>query len=55
MEDSPRNADVIAETPLSLIVMSGPTLKDLERDCPPLARQISRLVEQRRAWLQPVP
>jgi CRP-like cAMP-binding protein len=55
MEDSPRNADVIAKTPLTLMVLTGSTLKDLERDCPPLARRIGRLVEQRRDWLQPVP
>lgn len=55
IDDSPRNADVIARTPLTLMVLSGSALKDLERECPPLARRISRLVEQRRDWLQPVP
>ena len=54
-EGSPRNADVIAETPLRLIVLSGPVLKDLERECPALARRISVAIERRRAWLQPVP
>jgi CRP-like cAMP-binding protein len=53
--DRPRNADVIAETPMRLMVLSGPALKDLERECPELARRISRSVEQRREWLQPVP
>lgn len=52
---SPRTADVIAETPLRLIVLSGPVLKELERECPALARRISGAIEQRRAWLQPVP
>jgi CRP/FNR family cyclic AMP-dependent transcriptional regulator len=55
LEDSPRNADVIATTPLTLLVLSATAVKELERDCPPLARRISRLVEQRRDWLQPVP
>jgi CRP/FNR family cyclic AMP-dependent transcriptional regulator len=56
LEDhAPRNADVIAETPLRLMVLSGPALKELERESPRLARQISRSVEQRREWLQPVP
>jgi len=55
LEDSPRNADVIAKTPLTLMVLTGSALKDLERDCPQVARRISRLVEQRRDWLQPVP
>jgi CRP-like cAMP-binding protein len=54
-EDAPRNADVIAETPLTLMVLSGPALKDLERESPRLARQISRAVMHRRDWLQPVP
>jgi CRP-like cAMP-binding protein len=55
LEGSRRNADVIAETPLRLIVLSGPVLKDLERDCPAFARRLSAAIEQRRAWLQPVP
>ena len=55
LEASARNADVIAETPLKVIVLSGPVLKDLERECPALARRINRVIEQRRAWLQPVP
>ena len=32
LEGSGRSADVIAETPLRLIVLSGPVLKDLERE-----------------------
>jgi CRP-like cAMP-binding protein len=53
--DSRRTADVIAETPLKVMVLSAPVLKDLERECPPLARRLSRAIEQRREWLQPVP
>jgi CRP-like cAMP-binding protein len=55
LEGSARNADVTAETPLRLIVLSGPVLKELERDAPALARRLSGAIEQRRAWLQPVP
>jgi CRP-like cAMP-binding protein len=54
LEDEPRNADVIAETPLTLMVLSGPALKELEREYPRLARKLSRKVEQRRHWLEPV-
>jgi CRP-like cAMP-binding protein len=54
LDASPRNADVIAETPLTLIVLSGPALKELEHDSPKLARKLSRAVEQRRHWLEPV-
>ena len=55
LEDEPRNADVIAETPLRLMVLSGPALKEIEREAPELARRISRSVQQRREWLEPVP
>jgi len=54
IDDAPRNADVIAETPLTLMVLSGPALKELERESPKLARKLSRSVEQRRDWLEPV-
>ena len=55
LENAPRNADVIAETPMTLMVLRGPALKELERDAPALARRLRRSVEQRREWLQPVP
>jgi len=54
-ESEPRNADVIAKTPLRLMVLSGPALKEIEREAPELARRISRAVQQRREWLEPVP
>jgi CRP/FNR family cyclic AMP-dependent transcriptional regulator len=54
LEGAPRNADVIAETPLTLMVLSAPAFKDLEREAPTLARRLSRSVEQRRDWLEPV-
>jgi CRP/FNR family transcriptional regulator, cyclic AMP receptor protein len=54
LEDAPRNADVIAETPLTLIVLSAPAFRELEREAPKLARRLSRSVEERRHWLQPV-
>jgi CRP-like cAMP-binding protein len=55
LEGSPRNADVIAETPLTVMVLRGPALKELERDAPELARRLRRSIEQRREWLEPVP
>jgi CRP-like cAMP-binding protein len=54
VDDAPRNADVIAETPLKLMVLSGQALRELERDAPKLARHLSRSVERRREWLEPV-
>jgi CRP-like cAMP-binding protein len=55
LDDEPRNADVIAETPLTVMVLRGPAFKELERDAPRLARRLRRSVQQRREWLEPVP
>jgi CRP-like cAMP-binding protein len=54
LDDEPRNADVIAETPLTVMVLRGPAFKELERDAPRLARRLRRSVQQRREWLEPV-
>jgi CRP-like cAMP-binding protein len=54
IEDAPRNADVIAETPLTLMVLSDRVFRELERQSPKLARRLSRQVEERRHWLEPV-
>ena len=55
LDDEPRNADVIAETPLIVMVLRGAAFKELERDAPRLARRLRRSVQQRREWLEPVP
>lgn len=54
LDNAPRNADVVAKTPLKLMVLSGRALRDLEREAPGFARRLSRSVEQRRHWLEPV-
>ena len=54
LEDAPRNADVVAKTPLRLMVLSGTAFRELEREAPGFARTLSRSVEQRRHWLEPV-
>jgi CRP-like cAMP-binding protein len=54
IDDAPRNADVVAETPLTLMVLSAPAFRELEREAPRLARRLSRSVEERRHWLEPV-
>ena len=54
LDNAPRNADVVAKTPLRLMVLSGRALRDLEREAPGFARKLSRSVEQRRHWLEPV-
>ena len=56
LENAPRNADVIAETPLRLMVLSGPALKDLERESSGAAPGGSAgRSSSGGAWLQPVP
>jgi CRP-like cAMP-binding protein len=54
LADAPRNANVIATTPMTLMILSGPAFKQLEREQPELASRISRTMEQRRHWLEPV-
>jgi CRP-like cAMP-binding protein len=52
-DHAPRNANVVAVTPLTLMILSGSALKQLEREQPLLAARISRTIEQRRHWLEP--
>jgi CRP-like cAMP-binding protein len=54
LDDAPRNANVVATTPLTLMILSGPALRQLEREQPQLASRISATIEQRRHWLEPV-
>jgi voltage-gated potassium channel len=54
LEDAPRNANVVATTPMTLMIMSGAAFRQLEREEPQLAARISRTIEQRRHWLEPV-
>ena len=54
LDDAPRNANVIATTPLTLMILNGPALRQLEREQPELASRISATIEQRRRWLEPV-
>jgi CRP-like cAMP-binding protein len=53
VDDAPRNAHVVATTPMTLMILSGAALKELQREQPELARQISSTIEQRRHWLEP--
>jgi CRP-like cAMP-binding protein len=55
LDDAPRNAHVVATTPMTLMILSGAALKELQREKPELARRISSTIEQRRHWLEPVP
>jgi CRP-like cAMP-binding protein len=52
-DGAPRNANVVALTPMTLMILSGAALKELEREAPQLARRIRATIEQRRHWLEP--
>jgi CRP-like cAMP-binding protein len=52
-DDAPRNANVVAITSMTLMILSGAALKELEREQPELASRISATIEQRRHWLEP--
>ena len=54
LDHAPRNAHVVAITPMTLMILSGAALKELQREQPDLARAISSTIEQRRHWLEPV-
>lgn len=54
LDNAPRNADVVARTPVRVMVLSGTALRQLEREAPGFARTLSRSIEQRRHWLEPV-
>jgi CRP-like cAMP-binding protein len=53
LDGAARNATVVAQTPLTLMILNGPALKQLEREAPEVARRISAAIEQRRHWLEP--
>ena len=53
VDDAPRNAHVVATTPMTLMILSGAALKQLQREQPQLASRISSTIEQRRHWLEP--
>jgi CRP-like cAMP-binding protein len=55
VDEAPRNANVVATTPLTLMILSAPAFRELEREEPALASRIRRTIEQRRHWLEPVP
>ena len=54
LDDAPRNAHVIATTPMTLMILSGAALKSWSGNSPSSPRQISSTIEQRRHWLEPV-
>jgi CRP/FNR family transcriptional regulator, cyclic AMP receptor protein len=54
LSKSPRNASVIAQTPMTAVVMTGPAFRHIAREMPELAKRIRSAIEERRHWLEPV-
>jgi CRP/FNR family transcriptional regulator, cyclic AMP receptor protein len=52
--DAPRNASVIAKTPMSLIVMTGSAFRQIDRDYPEVANTIRKAIEERCRQLEPI-
>jgi CRP-like cAMP-binding protein len=45
--DAPRNATVVATSPMTLIVVTGPSFRHIEREMPAVAAQIRAAIEER--------
>lgn len=45
--NTPRNATVVATSPMALIVITGPSFRHIEREMPAVAAQIRAAVEER--------
>jgi CRP/FNR family transcriptional regulator, cyclic AMP receptor protein len=54
IEHSPRNASVIAESPITAVVLTDSAFRKLDRENPAVAKQIRRAIDERCRWLQPV-
>jgi CRP/FNR family cyclic AMP-dependent transcriptional regulator len=54
IEDAPRNATVVAITPLTMIVMTGSAFRQIDREQPNVAKQIRKAIDERCRQLQPV-
>jgi CRP-like cAMP-binding protein len=52
--DSTRNASVIAISPVTAIVMTGPAFRQLGREVPVVAKQIRKAIEARRRHLEAI-
>ena len=54
LSKSPRNASVIAETPMTAVVITGPALRHIDREMPEVAKRIRSAIAERLHWLEPV-
>jgi CRP/FNR family transcriptional regulator, cyclic AMP receptor protein len=52
--DTTRNASVVATSPLTAMVMTGPAFRQVARELPAVAKQIRKAIEERRRHLEEV-
>jgi CRP/FNR family transcriptional regulator, cyclic AMP receptor protein len=54
IENAPRNASVIATSPLMVVVMTGSAFRQIDRELPEVAKQIRKAIDERCRALMPV-
>jgi CRP-like cAMP-binding protein len=54
IEDVPRNASVIADSPMTAVVLTGSAFRQIAREMPDVARRIRAAMEERSHWLEPM-
>lgn len=52
--DLPRNASVVASSPMRAVVMTGSAFRQIDRELPDVAKQIRKAIEERCRHLMPV-
>lgn len=54
LENAPRNATVIARSPVTAVVMTGSAFRQIDRELPDVAKQIRKAIDERCRHLMPV-
>ena len=54
IDDAPRNASVIARSPVSAVVMTGQAFRQIDREFPEVAKTIRKAIDERARHLLPV-
>jgi CRP/FNR family transcriptional regulator, cyclic AMP receptor protein len=54
IENAPRSASVIARSPMTAVVMTGPAFRQIDREMPDVAKRIRKAIDERCRQLEPV-
>ncbi len=54
IDNAPRSASVIATSPITAVVMTGPDFRQIDRELPEVAKKIRKAIEERCRHLEPV-